>query len=74
MAQERGDFPALVRPLGPLQKANVRRYRMEIALGKQDSQVVTGRRVHLWITSKATRVWLPYGNTNLDKGTDMFRF
>lgn len=53
---------------------NIRRYRREIALGKQDSIVATGRRVHSWMTSKATRVQLPHGNTNLDKRTDVFGF
>lgn len=52
---------------------DVRRSRREITVGNQASTVATGRRVPVWITSKATRVWLPHGNTNLDKSTDVFR-
>lgn len=46
MAQERGSSVIRLRPQSCPRNPNVRRFRREIALGKQDSRVVTGRRVH----------------------------
>lgn len=69
-ARQRFSFEVRMRPQGCSRNPNIRRYQREIALGKQDSTGGTGQRVHLWMTSKATRVWLPHGNTNLGKWTD----
>ena len=46
-AQVKGTFVIRLRPRGCSRNPNVRRYRREIALGKQDSTVATGCRVHL---------------------------
>lgn len=46
VAQERGSSVIRLRPQSCPRNPNVRRFRREIALGKQDSRVVTGRRVH----------------------------
>lgn len=46
-AQVKGTFVIRLRPQGCSRNPNVRRHEREIALGKQDSTVATGCRVHL---------------------------
>ena len=45
-AQEKCSFVIRLRPQGCSRNPNIRRYRREMTLGKWDSTVATGRRVH----------------------------